>query len=244
MTCVESRHTISGSITQPHRNQKFPLLLLLPHLLPQTSLHHFEHPPKKKWSFLFSKESNNSRKKEEKAPSQLGRWWLTGCMTHWAENQKKKRRQPWPRCVHPGERERERLVGVILSFVSLTLAAAAPGDMTGPHQTAAGQWERSRRFLKKESLYLPTWATHAKKTHTQEREGETRCRQITAAHKVGQTGGGGGFDVVPEEIVHHEKKKMANTHTHVPGTTLGLDVCTRPKNMCLQSHPGNLWKGK
>lgn len=239
MTCVESRHTISGSITQPHRNQKFPLLLLLPHLLPQTSLHHFEHPPKKNDHFYFQKNQIIQEKKKKKP---LVSWenddlpgvWLTGPKT------RKKRRQPWPRCVHPGERERETCWRD--SFIRLSHVSCC--CYTGRYDGAtpnSGWPVREIQALSKKGISLPTWATHAKKTHTQEREGETRCRQITAAHKVGQTGGG-GFDVVQKKLCT-EKRKWP-THTHVPGTTLGLDVCTRPKNMCLQSHPGNLWKGK
>jgi hypothetical protein len=195
----------------------------------------------KKNDHVFQKNQIIQEKRKKKKP--LVSWedddlpgvWLTGPKT------RKKKTTTLAQVCKP-RRERERLVGVILSFVSLTLAAAAaaPGDMTGPHQTAAGQWERSRRFLKKESL--STWATHAKKTHTRERRRDTLPPNNSSPQ--GRTDRWWWVRRCTEEIVHHEKKKMANTHTHVPGTTLGLDVCTRPKNMCLQSHPGNLWKGK
>jgi hypothetical protein len=80
---------------------------------------------------------------------------------------------------------------------------------------------REIQALSKKGISLSTWATHAKKTHTREGEGETRCRQITAAHKVGQTGGG-GFDVVQKKLCTTKKRKWP-THTHTSlGRRLGL----------------------
>lgn len=141
-------------------------------------------------------------------------------MTHWAENQKKKDDNLGPG-VYTQEREREtcwRDSFIRLSHVSCCCCCTGRYDGATPN---SGWPVREIQALSKKGISLSTWATHAKKTHTQEREGETRCRQITAAHKVGQTGGG-GFDVVQKKLCTTKKRKWP-THTHTSlGRRLGL----------------------
>lgn len=83
----------------------------------------------------------------------------------------KKRRQPWPRCVHPGERERETCWRD--SFIRLShVSCCCTGRYDGA--TPNSGWPvREIQALSKKGISLPTWATHAKKTHTRERRRDT-----------------------------------------------------------------------